>query len=211
MEILILICLLVIITLLLQDKIVLQKWSDRKPVSEKVNPDLPDIMGQPKPIPSLLMPNEAIESQVDEVQIDPSSLDIEYDENEIVGIQVPEEELDEVFSSIPALDDEDDGWNQEPSPVDEFGFAQGVTFDELANVGNLLRQENLEQAQKLEAIEIVQKIQGTELFYLLEGSIEGASQKIAHLLDNSLAGSADSSTSITGNDDLSGFDIGEFV
>ncbi|MBL7706789.1 MAG: conjugal transfer protein TraD [Taibaiella sp.] len=210
MELLIMICLLLILVLLLQDKIVLQKWSDRKPVSEKVNPDLPEIMGQPKPISSLLMPNAANERQVDEVQIDPSSLDIEYDENEIVDFQVPEEDLKQVSDTLPDFEKEEEELDMQGMPVDDFGFAQGVTFEELTKVGKLLQHGALEQPQKSEAIEIVQKIQGTELFYLLESSIEGASQKIAHLLDTSL-GHSDSTSSKIQGDVVSGFDIGEFI
>ena len=47
MEIVIVICLLIVIALLLQDKIVIHKRSEQKPTQEKVNPNLPDIMGQP--------------------------------------------------------------------------------------------------------------------------------------------------------------------
>ncbi|OJV52458.1 MAG: conjugal transfer protein TraD [Bacteroidetes bacterium 43-16] len=211
MELLILICLLLIIFLLLQEKIVIKKRSDQNPIREKVNPHLPDIMGQPKSIPRLQVPNTANESQVEEPEIDPDTLDIEYDENEIVGIQIPEDELDEVFSNMPDFENEEEDWELSADPDDDFGFAQGVTFDELANVKNLLRKEKLEQSQKLEAIEIVQKIQGTELFYLLENSIEGASRKIAQLLDSTLDGSADSGITPMQKDDLSDFDIGAFV
>ena len=49
MEIVIVICLLIVIALLVQDKIVIKKSSERKPIQEKSNPKLPDIMGQPRP------------------------------------------------------------------------------------------------------------------------------------------------------------------
>lgn len=210
MEVIIIICLIIIIALLLQDKIEINWRSEKKAGPEIVNPDLPEIMGKPKPIQRLFMPIAANECQVAETEVDPDSLDIEYDENEIVGIQIPDEELDEVFSAQSEFDEEDEEWNLKGSPVDDFGFAQGVTFDELANVGKLLQQDRLEQAQKKEAIEIVQKIQGTELFYLLESSIEGASIKIAKLLDKSIA-STEAGSSKLADDDISGFDIGEFV
>src|SRR5690606_16948695 len=98
MEIVIVICLLIVIVLLLQDKIVIHKRSQQKPTQEKVNPNLPDIMGQPKPVKSHLAPNTANESQITEPEITPDNLDIEYDENENVSIQIPQEELDEVRS-----------------------------------------------------------------------------------------------------------------
>jgi hypothetical protein len=211
MEIVIVICLLIVIVLLLQDKIVIKKSSEEKPMQEKVNPNLLDIMGQPKPVRRLLVPNIANESHIAEQEINPDNLDIEYDENENVGIQIPQEELDEVFSNMPDLDEEEEEWNRYEISGGDNGFAQGVTYDELSSVGTLLQNENLEQSQKETAIAIVQKIQGTELFSLLENSMEGASRKIAELLDSRLSAVTDNSSSTLRKSNLSDFDIGEFV
>ncbi len=52
------------------------------------------------------------------------------------------------------------------SPTDS-GFAQGVIFEKLGTVNNLLYKEDLNQEQKSKAIDIVQRLQGTELFSLL--------------------------------------------
>ena len=211
MEIVIVICLLIVIALLLQDKIVIKKRSEQKPTKGKINPHLPDIMGQPKPKLSHSVPNTANESQIEEVEINLDNLDIEYDENENVSIQIPQEELDEVFSNMPDLEEEEEEWNRYGISGGDDGFAQGVTFEELSSVGVLLQKEELEPAQKETAIAIVQKIQGTELFSLLENSIEGASQKIAELLDSSLSSETETSSSILRKNDLEDFDIGEFV
>ena len=62
METVIVICLLIVIALLVQDKIVIKKSSERKPIQEKNNPKLPDIMGQPRLKRSLSVPNNATES-----------------------------------------------------------------------------------------------------------------------------------------------------
>jgi hypothetical protein len=211
MENVIVICLLIVIVLLLQDKIVIKKRSgQQQPKQEKVNPNLPDIMGQPKPVRSLSIPNNASESQIEETEINPYNLDIEYDENENVGIQIPQEELDEVFSNMPDFEEEEEEWNRYGISAGDDSLAQGVTYDELSSVGVLLQKEKLEQAQKETAIVIVQKIQGTELFSLLENSIEGASRKIAMLLDSSLS-EPDSGSSTLRKNDLGDFDIGEFV
>ncbi|MFD1166958.1 conjugal transfer protein TraD [Sphingobacterium daejeonense] len=211
MEIIIMICLLIILVLLVQDKIVIKKRSEQKPTQEKVNPNLPNIMGQPKPVRSLSVPNTASESQVEEPEINSDNLDIEYDENENVGIQIPQEELDEVFSNMPDFEDEEEEWNRYGISNGDNGFAQGVTFEELSSVGILLQKEKLEQSQKETAIAIVQKIQGTELFSLLENSMEGASQKIAELLDSSLSSKTEAGSSTLRKNDLEDFDIGEFV
>ena len=211
MEIVIVICLLIVIALLVQDKIVIKKSSERKPIQEKSNPKLPDIMGQPRPKRSLSVPNNATESQVEEPEINPDNFDIEYDENENVGIQIPQEELDEVFRNMPDFEDEEEEWNRYGISSSDNGFAQGVTFEELSSVGMLLQKEKLEPSQKETAIAIVQKIQGTELFSLLENSMESASRKIAELLDGSLSPETDAGSPTLRKNDLSDFDIGEFV
>ena len=211
MEIVIVICLLIVIALLVQDKIVIKKSSERKPIQEKSNPKLPDIMGQPRPKRSLSVPNNATESQVEELEINPDNFDIEYDENENVGIQIPQEELDEVFSNMPDFEEEEEEWNRYELSDGDNGFAQGVTFEELNSVGILLQKEKLEQSQKETAIAIVQKIQGTELFSLLENSMEGASRKIAELLDSSLSSETEAGSSTLRKNDFDSFDIGKFV
>ena len=211
MEIVIVICLLIIIILLAQDKIVIKKRTKQKPIKEKINPKLPDIMGQPKPVRSHLAPNTANDSQIKEEQINPDNLDIEYDENESVGIQIPQEKLEEVFSNMPDLEEEEEEWNRYGISGGDESLAQGVTYDELSSVGLLLQNEDLEQAQKEKAAVTVQRLQGTELFSLLENSIGGASQKIAELLDSTLSSENKDSSSTLRKNDLEQFDIGDFV
>jgi hypothetical protein len=211
METVIVICLLIVIALLAQDKIVIPKRKEQKPMQEKANLDLPDIMGQPKQVRSLLVPNTASERQIQEPEVNPDNLDIEYDENESVSIQVPQEELDDVFSDIPDWEEEEEEWNRYRISGGDNGFAQGVTFEELSAVGMMLQKDKLEPSQKGTAVAIVQKTQGTELFSLLENSIESASRKIAELLDGSLSSELDDGSSTLRKNHLSDFDIGEFI
>ncbi|WP_450091482.1 hypothetical protein [Paenimyroides ceti] len=128
MEIVIVICLLIVIALLLQDKIVIKRKSEQKPKQEKVNPKLPDIMGQPKALRSQSVPNTATESQITEPEVDPANLDIEYDENENVGIQqIPQEELDKVFSNnVPDLAEEEEDLNRYRTSGSDDGYARGL-------------------------------------------------------------------------------------
>ena len=75
---------------------------------------------------------------------------------------------------------EEEEWKRyRTSNNDDDGQVQGGTFEELNSVEILLNKEKLEQDQKETAIEIVQRLQGTELFSLLESSIEDASKRIA--------------------------------
>ena len=166
-------------------------------------------MGKPKPVRSQSVPYNVSDRQIEEPEVNPDNLDIEYDENENVGIQIPQEELDKVFSNTPDLIKEEEDWNRYRTPNnDDDGLAQGVTFEELNSVEVLLSKEKLEPNQKETAIEIVQRLQGTELFSLLESSIEDASERIAQLLNSKLPTESTESSSNLRNSD---FDIEEFV
>jgi hypothetical protein len=112
---------------------------------------------------------------------------------------------------MPDLEEEEEEWNRYGISGGDDSLAQGVTYDELSSVGALLQKENLEHSQKETAVAIVQKLQGTELFSLLENSIEGASRKIAELLDSTLSSETETGSSTMWKNDLSDFDIGEFV
>ncbi len=211
MEIVIVICLFMVIILLVSEKIVIKKITYMKEDPTSSEPDLPEIMGKPKPVRSQDQPNDDKESHSVESEINPDNLDIEYDDNETVGIQIPQEELDEVFSNMPDFEEEEEEWNRYGFSADHNSLAQGVTYEELSSVGALLRKENLEQSKKETTAAVVQKLQGTELFGLLESSVEGASRKIAELLDSSLSSETETGSSSLRNDDLEDFDIGEFV
>ena len=139
METVIVICLLIIIVLPVQDKIVRKERSEQKPMQEKVISNLPDIIGQPKPVKSLSMPNTTSECQKQKPEVNFDNLDIEYDENENVSVQIPQEELDEVFSNMPDFEDEEEEWSKYGVSGGDDGFAQGVTFEELCSVGILLQ------------------------------------------------------------------------
>lgn len=212
METVIFICLLIVIALLLEDKIVIRKGEEQKSTQEKPNPKQPVIMGQSKPMRSLSVSKNATESQLKEQEHENDNFDFDFEiDNEDVDMQIPQEELDEVFGNMPDLEEEEEEWNRYGISSGDNGFAQGVTFEELSSVGMLLQKEKLEPSQKETAVAIVQKIQGTELFTLLENSMESASRKIAELLDGSLSSETDARSSILRKNDLEDFDIGEFV
>lgn len=204
METVIVICLLIVIFLLAKDKIVIKKYHKHQPNQEKVNSSLPDIMGQPKPQRSLSVPKKSDDGQEPKEDHYNDNFDIEIDEDK-VELQIPQEELEEVFGN------EEEEWNSYGISDGDNGFAQGVTFEELSTVKSLLKKEKMRPSQKETATVLLQKIQGTELFDLLENSIEDASQKIAKLLDGTLSSETDSGSSFLRKNDLEDFDIGEFV
>jgi len=207
----ILICLLIVIALLLPDKIIIRKNPRKTPQQEMNSMELPDIMGKPKTVKRQSGPKASYKSRKTETELDYTNLDIEYDENEDVDIQIFQEEPDETFSDVPDFEEEEEEWRQYGTSGADIGFAQGVTFDELNNVGAMLRTNKSVPAQKETAIETVQRLQGTELFALLEDSIKGASGKIAILLDSALSSENQTGSSFLQKNDLDEFDIGEFV
>lgn len=212
MEILILVCLIIVIILLLKDKVVIYK-TVRKQVRQKNRmSDLPDFMGLSKPIERHTVPMNTTKSQSDERSDIPDTFETEtYETGFEWKNPQREEELDEVFGSMLDFEDEEEEWSEYEYTNSDNEFATGVTFDELTTVGALLQQEVLEPALQQKAVNIVQRLQGTELFSLLENSMEGASQKIAALLDKSLSTETDFSSSNLRKNDVGDFDIGEFI
>ena len=210
METLIVICLFIVIVLLLEDKIVIRKMTEQKTKHKKPNRKLPDIMGQPKSMRSLSVSKNATESQSKKRKKEMDNFDIEIDQED-VDMQIPQEELDEVFGNMPDFEEEEEEWNRYGISGRNDGFAQGVTFEELSSAGMLLQKNKLEPSQKETVVAIVQKIQGTELFSLLENSIESASRKIAELLDGRLSSETDAGSSTLRKNELEDFDIREFV
>jgi hypothetical protein len=210
METLIVICLVIVIFLLLRDKAPFKKQTAMREPKENVKPQLTDIMGLPKPVVRLLMTNKATGRPLENSENEPDNF---VPEIEIDGydLKVPQEEPDEVFRNVPDLEEEEEEWNGYREYSEEDGFATGVTFEELGTVGMLLQQDKLELSKQKEAVEIVRKIQGTELFSLLEGSLENASIKIARLLDSSISHESNPGSSDLRNKDLNDFNIGEFV
>lgn len=209
MENLIVICLLVIIALLLRDKIPTAKIQKKKPAQQKKHPKLPDIMGKSKPLISLLMPKRTAESPDKNGKAQRANFDIEI--NEDPQMQHLSEELDDVFKNAADLKQEQQEWNSYGISVGDDGLAQGVTLEELSTVEMLLQKNKLEPSEKQTAITLVHKIQGTELFSLLENSIESASRKITALLDESLPSEKRAGLINLQKDDSNDFNIGDFV
>ncbi|SFN88725.1 hypothetical protein SAMN05421741_1136 [Paenimyroides ummariense] len=213
MEKIIILSLILLVILLLQDRGFLNKKANKPSRIPKANPNLPDIMGQPKSQPLISSSEKTTEIELfkNTSEVNPEDLDIEYDENETLYRQIPKEELDKAFTNRPNLEEEEEEWYQYHISRTDNGFAQGVTFEELGTVNNFLQNEHLNQDQKDKAVDIVQRLQGTELFSLLENSIEGVSTKIAKLLNNCLMSDSNSNPTTIQKNDLTDFDIGEFI
>lgn len=210
MEILILICLIIVIILLAKEKIIIKRVIEEKEKKVVVNPEISEIMGRTKPSQRHSVPISDTKRQLGKPIVEVDNFEVEIKAKGFLR-EIPEEELDEIFGYEPNLAEEEEEFINFGSPNGDDGFASGVTFDELGAVGAVLQLEIQEPALQQKAADVVRKIQGTELFSLLENSIEGASQKIADLLDKSLPTETDSSSSYLRDTDESNFDIREFV
>lgn len=203
MEQIIIIGLLFIIILMLWDK---KSISNQKSSTEK-ELKLPSIMGKTKKEERNVKPSAADQGQEESIVSDTNIFESETKE-EFENIQL-KKDLDEILVKENEWEDEEDWYNQSNSEI-ESGFATGVTFQELRTAGQLLQEETLEPNLEQQAVDIIQKIQGTELFNLLENSLGDASKRIAHLLSQSTSDD-ESQISFKGKNDAEGFDIGEFV
>ena len=212
METLIVICLIIVIILLLKDKVIINKTVRREVKREKPSLELPDIMGLPRHVERQALPKRAAKSQsgedggiADNFGTETSGIGVGLENPQIEG------EPDEVLGNMSGFENEEDEWDEYGFEDSDNEFATGVTFDELMTVGAWLEQDALEPAQQQKAVDIVQRLQGTELFGLLENSMGGASQRVAELLDRSLSTGTDFSSPDLRKSDFEDFDIGEFV
>ncbi|HHV86891.1 MAG TPA: conjugal transfer protein TraD [Petrimonas sp.] len=212
METVIVICLIIVIILLLKDKVVIHRIVRREEKQENERPDLPDIMGRPKSAERNGMLMSATKSQTEESRKIADNFATEtYGENNDWKNPQDQGEPDEDSGIKSDFENGEDEWDDDGFQDRDNEFATGVTFEELTTVGALLEQEVLEPALQQKAVDIVQRLQGTELFSLLENSMEGAFRKIAKLLDKSLSTGTDFSSPVLRKNDLENFDIGEFV
>lgn len=212
METAILICLLILIYVLLLDKIGEQKKSNKVLTENQHYPTPSTIIGKTKPPERKSVPMTSTEGQSDELPINPTTLDIEFDENENIDQQILQEEPEKGFSNQPDFEEEEEEWKKYRTPGENNGLAYGVNFEELGFVEHFLKNEDhSEPSQKKTITALVHKLHGTELFSLLENSIDGASQKIAELLDNSLNTEASDGSSNLQKGDFNDFDIGKYI
>lgn len=200
MQIVILFCLIVVIILLLVDKVRFMK--PQRKIYRKVEQEAePHVIGrvaipEKEKAPVWLANRKKLIEQMLVNKVDEGNNDsIENDQ---------EEESASKFN-IEDSDDSDD------IPPDDDRFGQAVSLNELTKVGNLLQKDSLDAAQVEETTNIIQKIEGTEFLAMMQLSIDGASQKIARLLDKSLSEKHVFIPKEDQNTALDNFDIGDFI
>ncbi|MEE1897013.1 conjugal transfer protein TraD [Flavobacterium rakeshii] len=173
-------------------------------------PGVTDIMGRPKLGGRTVLPTQDIEAEND------SGASVIHNFDTVnkreTKIPIPQEEPDEDY--IPDWDDEEEemkGYASNAVNSIEDGLATGVTYDELATMGQLLQRKALKASEKKSTVSLASKIDGTELMFMLEIAVGDASKKIAMLLDRADDHESDSGSSNLRNYVTDEFDIGDFI
>lgn len=207
MEQLIIIGLLLIIILLLWDKKSINQHHQGK--SAEAHPAVPSIMGETKKEDGKPVPSDVDQGQSESIVIKANNFDSETKE-EVIENTALKRELDEILVKNNDWEDDEEDWQYQDDSKIESGFATGVTFQELSTAGQLLQQDVLEPDLEQQAVNIIKKIQGTELFDLLENSLGDASKRVANLLSQNIS-NEDEDIYSKCKDGADGFDIGAFV
>lgn len=207
MEQLIIIGLLIIIILILLDR----KFTNHYPKKKISNTrsKLPSIMGETKKEERKPVPSDVNQGQGESIVLKANNFDSETNEEAFENM-ASRKELDEILVKNNDWEDEEEDWQYQDDSKIESGFATGVTFQELSTAGQLLQQDVLEPDLEQQAVHIIQKIQGTELFDLLENSLGDASKRVANLLSQNIS-NEDEDIYSKRKYGADGFDIGEFV
>ncbi|AZB11624.1 hypothetical protein EG344_23745 [Chryseobacterium sp. G0162] len=206
MEQIIIITLLIILVLVLVDK----KFSISIRRKDNVikTKNLPSIMGDTKQRERQASPIDTNERQNESTLQAESIFESEAREAEFDTVGQTKS-LDDILVKKDEWEQENEDWKYENSTI-ESGFATGVTFQELSTAGELLQQDVLKPDLEQQAVNIIQRIHGTELFNLLENSLGDASKRIAILLSESISNDNEIISSKRSNSS-DGFDIGEFL
>lgn len=207
MEKIIIIGLLIIIVLLLLDKKLSIPHPQKKHIDKRF--EVPSVMGETKKLDRPLMPYASEKRQEAFEIVNPDNFDSETKE-EIFDRNDQKKNIEDILDKNNDWKEEEEDWQYQGFSETESGFATGVTFDELSTAGQMLQQDVLEPDLEQQAVNIIQKIHGTELFSLLENSLGEASQRVAALLGQNIS-NEDEEISFKHKDDVEGFDIGEFV
>lgn len=179
MEQFIIICLLFLILLIVSDRRLLVRQRRKSPTD--ANKNWVSIMGGTKQIEREVLSGEVHGGQY---QSDLSGKD--SFESKIIEKEFEPLDRTKNISDIRVRNDDSkqkDTDEQYEDFTTESLFDTGVTFQELSNVGQMIQQNMLEPSLERQAVDIIQKIQGSELFYLLENSLEDGPKRIAGLLN----------------------------
>ncbi|MDV3837637.1 hypothetical protein CMU32_12225 [Elizabethkingia anophelis] len=180
MEVIILICLIIIILLLLSEKVsitVRKATKKREILSLKKTTS---IIGLPKQ-DRQSVPKSDIPSHRDNTLIKDNNFEpLVHDAGLEGGSEEPENTLEPQ-----ELLEEERAFTSGSEPFSENEYAQGVSFEELTQIGTLVKKQDLAMDDAKQIIHIARKIDGTQMMDMLGSEMSAVSHKIAALLDKS--------------------------
>ncbi|WP_157859437.1 hypothetical protein [Chryseobacterium angstadtii] len=188
----------------MKDKLVINKITRTQIVAPKK--DQKDIMGKSNYDGRLTAPSVSTESQINERKDKENNFEMKT-EGKGLEHPVPDGNSDENSEEQIDYEEEEEEFKNMGLPNDVRGYAKGVSFQELNDAGQVLRNNDPEPVSVKKAVAVVRKIEGTDLFYLLENAMEGSSRKIADLLNKNLPNEEEPKTSENSDD----FNIGDFI
>lgn len=119
-----------------------------------------------------------------------------------IPAQIPDEDLEAIFSKELNEDEEED-LRAMRTPEEDDDFATGLSFEELAQVEPLFTKKELDKEEEQQATSIAKKLSDTELLSEIEKVLPQAKKRVSELLDRDLK-----SPPTKSKED---FDIGDFV
>lgn len=209
MEALILACLIIIIMLLAADKFRVVKKNKPIPQKEQQKSSQHDIIGPTRSVRYIQTAYNSVNTSDAKTTTDEEKSDMEDVTGE-TGDPEGKPAIEEEPDSHPYWEEEEAQWPSKYTTEDD-SFATGVTFEELVDVNRLLARESLDQQQQKQVVQTLTKVQGTEMFNLVQNSIGGASQRIADLLDAYVHANQQPASPDKQPRDAGDFDIGAFV
>lgn len=102
-----------------------------------------------------------------------------------IPAQIPDEDLEAIFSKELNEDEEED-LRAMRTPEEDDDFATGLSFEELAQVEPLFTKKELDKEEEQQATSIAKKLSDTELLSEIEKVLPQAMQRVSELLDRDL-------------------------
>jgi hypothetical protein len=205
MEMIIIVCLITVIALLLHDKLGKSKSGQMDNVAlNKDDKYSKDIIGKPKLVARMRQKNGNLEGMSE--QIFPVAI-----EETQINMESFEQQIRDSVAYVPDFEEEEKELWAEGEFHEDNQLATGVTFEELSLLGTFFRKNISKSPSDNQEVQIMHKLDGTDLLMLLENSIEGAAEKVALLLDKKKSVVDVSNVNNMINSNNENFDIEKFI
>lgn len=203
MEVVVVLCGLLLVVLLLEDKIQ-DYFSGRKTAYDyTIHGEIPDIVGKPKDEGRRKLPSTTPEHQITNQSEDENKFDSRLFQQGF-EVVIPQEGPVEVFDEHTDVEDEFSGMGLD---FKEAGLAVGVAFEELATLDKFPGEDELEVV----TVSGIDSFDGEDLAALLEESFDSSMERVSQLLDSVSHLETDTGSSTMRKIDFDSFNIDDFL